>query len=265
MSRPVRIAFIGLCIVQIVFALGFSFQVSFFVNLWPLPYSGQMNPIFVGSFLFAAASSVAWCLWMRADGALAGIGLDYSVTFIALTIYALQLYAERPTPLLLGFVIASIAGLLFGLGLFAWALRQPLPPTPQLPLLLRISFMVFVIVLLLAGIQLVLRTPGILPWQTTQISASLYGWMFIGSASYFTYGLLRPGWSNAGGQLAGFLGYDLVLILPVLLLFRNITPALLPNLIIYLAVLIYSGALAIYYLFLNRETRLFPRHPKTTT
>jgi len=87
--------------------------------------------------------------------------------------------------------------------------------------------------------------------------------MFIGSASYFTYGLLRPGWSNAGGQLAGFLGYDLVLILPVLLLIRNITPALLPNLIIYLAVLIYSGALAIYYLFLNRETRLFPRHPNT--
>ena len=38
--------------------------------------------------------------------------------------------------------------------------------------------------------------------------------MFLGSATYFAYGIVRPRWTNAGGQLAGFLAYDLVLIVP---------------------------------------------------
>lgn len=259
MSRPIRLVFIGVCLIQVITALGFCFQIPLFITLWPLPYGGTMNSIFIGSFLVAVAASVGWCLWTRADGALAGVGLDYVVTFFALTVSALQFYSQRQTPLMLGFALASLVSLLFGLGLFVWALRQPLPSTPRLPRLLRISFSVFVIVLLLAGIPMVLGTPGILPWQTTTASAALYGWMFIGSASYFAYGLLRPSWPNAGGQLAGFLGYDLVLIVPVLLLLGTIAPARLPNLIVYLGVLIYSGGLAIYYLLVNRETRLFGR------
>jgi hypothetical protein len=257
MSRPLRRFFVGLCLVQAVFGLGFCFQVPFIVALFPLPYSDNLNPLFIGSILMAAVASTGWCLWTKSYGALSGIMVDYVVSFIPLGIYGWQLYSERPTPLLLGFVILSVIAVVFGAVMFRHTVRIPIPPAPPMPRLVRISFLVFVVGLLVLGGQLVLRTPGILPWQTTSATLIIYGWMFIGSASYFTYGLLRPSWHNAGGQLAGFLAYDLVLIVPFLLLLPEISRQRLPNLIVYLVVLSYSGLLAIYYLFINRQTRLF--------
>jgi hypothetical protein len=142
--------------------------------------------------------------------------------------------------------------------LFLWAVRQPIRPTPPMPLLVRGAFALFVIALVIVGAQLVRQTSGILPWQTTPASVVLYGWMFIGAAAYFAYGLLRPSWRNAGGQLAGFLAYDVVLILPFLGLLGTIAPARMPNLLIYLAVVTLSGVLAIYYLFIHPRTRGLP-------
>ena len=51
--------------------------------------------------------------------------------------------------------------------------------------------------------------------------------IFLGSAIYFAYGLQRPVWGNAKGQLLGFLAYDLVLIVPfVRLSFASSLPQL---------------------------------------
>jgi hypothetical protein len=84
----------------------------------------------------------------------------------------------------------------------------------------------------------------------------LAGCLFLGAAAYFVYGLVRPSWANAGGQLAGFLAYDLVLIGPLLSRLPAIAPEFRLSLIIYLVVVIYSGLLAVYYLFIYRPTRL---------
>jgi hypothetical protein len=86
--------------------------------------------------------------------------------------------------------------------------------------------------------------------------------MFLGAAAYFAYGVFRPGWYNAGGQLAGFLAYDVVLIIPFLQRLPTVEPELRVNLIIYIIVVSYSGLLAIYYLFLYPGTRLWrATHP----
>jgi hypothetical protein len=256
-NRLLRRFFIGLTVVQIGVALGFCFQVPFIVALFPLPYSDSINPIFLGSILLAAAASAGWCLWTRSDGALSGVMLDYVTIFVPLGIYGWQLYSERPTSVMLVFVMVSVVAVVFGAAMFLYTVRIPIPKSPPMPRLVRISFLIFVVGLIFFGGQMVLRTPGILPWQTTSATIIIYGWMFIGAASYFAYGLLRPSWHNAGGQLAGFLAYDLVLIIPFLLLLPEISRQRLPNLIIYLVFLSYSGLLAIYYLFINRETRLF--------
>jgi hypothetical protein len=69
--------------------------------------------------------------------------------------------------------------------------------------------------------------------------------------------LLRPSWANSAGQLARFLANDVVLIVP----FLNWLPILAPEprtgLIIYTAVVTYSGLLAIYSLFIHKPTRLW--------
>lgn len=258
MPRPLRTFLFVICAVQIVFALGFIFQVPFIIEVWPLPYSDATNLIFVGSIFLAAVASTAWCLLAREDGALAGVGLDYVVILAPTLIYCLQLNAERTSPKLVNFIIACALGVVFGALLFLWAVRQPLPKTPPVPPLVRGAFAVFVIALIIAGVSLVRQTPGVLPWQTTPASVVLYGWMFLGAAAYFAYGFLRPAWRNAGGQLAGFLAYDVVLILPLLGLLGTIAPARMTNLLIYLAVVTLSGILAIYYLFIHPRTRGLP-------
>jgi hypothetical protein len=79
--------------------------------------------------------------------------------------------------------------------------------------------------------------------------------MFVGAAVYFIYGLLRPSWLNAAGQLLGFLFYDLVLIEPFITRLSAVSDENRLGLYIYTAVVTVSGLIAIYYLFINRPTR----------
>jgi hypothetical protein len=51
----------------------------------------------------------------------------------------------------------------------------------------------------------------------------------------------------------GFLAYDVVLIVPFMQHFQTVRPDLWTNLVAYVAVLVYSAALAAYYLFVRRE------------
>jgi hypothetical protein len=80
--------------------------------------------------------------------------------------------------------------------------------------------------------------------------------MFLGAATYFAYALFRPSWLNAAGPLVGFLAYDVVLIVPFLTRLPSTSPEHVVGLIIYTAVVIYSGLLATYYLFIHKGTRL---------
>ena len=114
---------------------------------------------------------------------------------------------------------------LFGVVLLAWSVRLPFRDARPVPRPVRISFVAFVVALLSAGSQLVQGSRAVLPWDVTAEAAAVYGWFFIGSAAYFAYGLLRPRWHNAAGQLAGFLAYDLVLIVPLLMLLPGIADA----------------------------------------
>ena len=109
--------------------------------------------------------------------------------------------------------------------------------------------------LFLAGGALLLKAP-IFPWALNPDSSVIFGCIFIGDAFYFLYGLLRPHWQNAFGQLLSFLAYDLVLIGPFLALFNTVESERLVNLIAYTAVLLYSSILAIYFLFLKPKTRM---------
>jgi hypothetical protein len=123
----------------------------------------------------------------------------------------------------------------------------------------RLSFGFFVVSLLVAGGALIFRLP-IFPWAVKPDSSVLFGSIFVGDAFYFLYGLLHPRWHNALGQLLSFLAYDLVLIAPFLQLFGSVKPQFTVSLAVYVAVLLYSGALAVYYLFLNPATRNWSLH-----
>lgn len=258
MIRYLRYLLVAGSIVQIILAAAFLLRLPFAVRLWPLPYTTALSFIFISSIFAAAAISTLCCIVIREDGALAGVALDYVTILVPMTIFVLQLAARRANnQALIAFGIACGIGALFGLGLLLWSRRIPIRDPRPMPRLVYGSFALFIVALLVAGGSLILKRPGILPWSVTAETSVIYGWMFLGAAAYFAYGLLRPSWHNAAGQLAGFLAYDLVLIVPFIQHLSVVQPRLLPNLIIYIVVVSYSGLLAVYYLFVNPATRLW--------
>ncbi len=64
-----------------------------------------------------------------------------------------------------------------------------------------------------------------------------------------------PRWQNACGQLWSFLAYHIVLIVPLLFHFATVSSAQLPSLIVNTIILVYSAALALYYLLIKKQTR----------
>jgi hypothetical protein len=152
------------------------------------------------------------------------------------------------------FGIASVVIAIASAAAFFWSRRIPLRDSPPTPALVKASFGIFIAALLLAGGALILGRQ-IFPWELNADSAVIFGCIFLGDAFYFLYGLFRPRWNNALGQLLSFLAYDLVLILPFLSLFKTVKPEHMLSLVVYVAILVYSGAIAVYYLFINPQTR----------
>lgn len=255
MHRYVRLFLFLVCTIQIIFALGYIFQWPFAIRWWPLPYTNDLTFLFIGSIFAASAASTLWCLLSGEYGAFAGISLNYIAIFLPAAIYAYQISGRSSA--LRTFSVLALIGAVFGLAMLWWSLRIPIRDPRPMPKLVRWSFVIFVIALVIFGGAMVLKTSKLLPWDVTISGQVLYGWMFLGAAAYFAYGVARPSWHNAAGQLAGFLAYDIVLIVPFLLLLPAIDPDRLPSLMIYIGVVSLSGLLAIYYLFVNPATRLW--------
>ena len=62
MNRLWRYLLILISLAQLVFALGFLFQIRLFTRLWPLPYTTPMSYIFISSIAFAAVAATWWCI-----------------------------------------------------------------------------------------------------------------------------------------------------------------------------------------------------------
>jgi hypothetical protein len=241
--------------IQAVFAVLFLTRSPIAVELWPLPQTGEMMMIFLASIFAAAAASTAWAVLWGEPGSLVGIALDYVVIFLPLSLYALTLDPARgggPST----FAVVTLGGVGMGVWLLWWSWRHPLRDPRPTPTIVRAAFLVFVVALVLTGLALVVQTPNMLPWTLTPELSVVAGAIFLGAAAYFAYGFVRPRWTNAGGQLAGFLAYDLVLIVPLLTRFRSVYSGWSLSLTVYVVVIVASGILAAWYLFVARDTRI---------
>jgi hypothetical protein len=177
------------------------------------------------------------------------------------SVLSFQLGSSTGDPKLTAYGAACVVGTLFGLGLFLWSLRIPLDRRLPMPGIVRWSFIVFIGALLIVGIRLLLKTPDVIPWTITPVLSVVIAWIFLGAAVYFVYALLRPSWANSAGQLFGFLAYDLVLIVPFVTRLPGVAAEHRIGLIIYTAVVVYSGLLAIYFLLIQKSTRVWAAMP----
>ena len=253
LDKSLRIIALAVGILLFVLTIGFVFQLPWAISFWPWPDS-RLSYLFVGSIFAAITVAVVWIGWIGEWGALPAGALNVFVIAVSTAIYFLQLYFQGHHPMflfygLIGILIAIVSG-----AAFLWSRRISLFEKTPTPLFVRLSFGIFMIVLILAGGALIFRLP-IFPWPLNPDSSVIFGSIFIGDAFYFFYGLLYPRWHNARGQLLSFLAYDLVLIFPFLSFFASVHPDHRLSLIIYVAVLLYSGILATYYLFFAKKIK----------
>lgn len=257
----------GIAGAQVILALLFAMEVPWVTDLWPFQPTSSMSHVFIASIFLAAAASVAWCLVERSDRGLSGIALDYVTLMVPLCLVAFAVALDDTSVTAGAFGGVCLIAAVFGVFVLRWSLRRPWRNTLPTPRLVLLSFALFVLALVVAGSLLVLGVRGVLPWPTTPLVSRIIGLMFLGAAAYFGYGLVDRRWENAGGQLAGFLAYDVVLIVPFVVnivsgqrsYYDTTGEPLRLNLLIYTGVVLSSGVLAFYYLFLRRDTRLWPR------
>jgi hypothetical protein len=256
MKRFYRTTFVILGGVSLILTLGLCLPMPPVTGI--LPQTGSF-PIhtFLASITASIAASLLWIGFSGELGAAAGGAIDLVVFYGGLTIFQLLFGQDGSQRLLVGVLLCSAAAIV-SVGIFLWFRRYPIKDRRPMPMPVRVSFGVFVVVLLLVGSALLSQVPNVFAWTLNPASAALVGCFFLGSSCYFLYGLLFPRWHNACGQLWSFLAYDIVLIVPFLLHFAAVSSAQLPSLIVNTVILVYSGALALYYLLIKKQTRSRP-------
>lgn len=257
MTKIAHYALLIISILQLFFALAFFLQLPFAVNLWPFPGTTPLTFIFISSIFAAAGAATLWAVITKNYGALVGIGFDYLTILAPVSVLSFQLGAANAEARMTLYGVACVIGVLFGLWLILWSVRFPMDRTRPMPIVVRASFVFFIIALLIVSTRLIFKVPNTIPWQITPDLSVVIGWMFMGAAAYFAYGLLRPSWVNAAGQLMGFFAYDVVLIVPFLTRLPAVADQFRLGLFVYTAVVSLSGLLAIFYLFIYKPTRLF--------
>lgn len=241
-------------VVFLVVTVGFFLRMGWATALWPWP-DGRLSYVFISSIAAAIAAPMVWIGLTGEFGAARGGAVNLGITAAGMAVYLLLLYGREGRLQLLFSAVAAAVFLAINVVIFLWSDRHPIRDRRAMPGAVRASFGLFTAVLLLVSGLLVLQAPVVFPWPLRPESSVMFGLVFLGAASYFAVALQSSRWHSAKGQLIGFLAYDLVLIGPFLAHFDTVGPAHRLSLILYVAVLVYSGAIAVYYLFVNRETR----------
>jgi len=243
-----RIGYGTVGVAALALTFGFAFGAPAVTWLWPWP-DGPLSYLFVASILAAFGVGGLLVALTRDWRAAAGGGIALLAGFGAM---AAALALRGATGHALGFAAVAAAGA----AMLHWALRETARDARGLPPVVRASFVVFSLALLSAGVALVFGAPHIFPWPLKPETSLLYGFMFLGLFLNYLYVALRGTWSDVKVSLLGFLAYDLVLIGPFLKHFARVPADHRLSLVIYTAVLVYSGALAIAYLVLSPRWRL---------
>lgn len=253
----IRALFVVGGIVFLILTAAFFLQMSWATALWPWP-AGRLSYIFISSIAAAIAAPMIWIGLTGEFGAAQGGALNLGITAAGMAVYLFILYMRQGELQLLLVGLAALFFLAVNVAIFLWSRRQPIRDRRPLPRLVKASFAFFTVVLLLVSGMLLLQAPVVFPWPLQPEASVIFGFIFLGAASYFAFALRSSRWHSARGQLIGFLAYDLILIGPFLAHFNAVAATHRLSLVLYVAVLVYSGAVAVTYLFVNSQTRPWP-------
>ena len=246
-AHVVRTVLLAQAALLLVVGLAFLLGADWAHRLWPWP-DGRLSYLFVASMLLAQAGSVGWVALTLELQAVRGGLIGFAASAIGIAVYAIGSQGTPPNASLWLWAGAGITMAAGSVGLLSISSRFPIRDHRMPPRVVRLSFLVFAIALAVATGMLLARETVVFPWPLKPGSSVIFGFLFLASAIYFFHGWLKPGVSNASGQLIGFLIYDLVLFPPFVQHWPKTTGPLRVSMGIYLAVLFWSAVLALWFL-----------------
>jgi hypothetical protein len=251
----VRRVLLALGILALVAAAGLSLHMWPFTAIWPLGDAASVD-LYLGAYSAAVGVSLLWIGVSGELGAAVAGAISQTITYAGLAITLLVLARGGTDPRLPAAALVCTGAAVVTAGAALWLRRFRMRDVRPLHRAVRLSFAAFALLLGVVGAAVLLRVPNVFPLTLHPAPAALVGCSFLGSAAYFLYSVAFPDWHNAYAPLWGFLAYDLLLIVPFVLRLGSTDSAHLPALVVNIAVLVYSGALAVYYLLIAKATRV---------
>jgi hypothetical protein len=275
-SDSLRIRVGMLAVLWSVLTLGLYFNQPWITWIWPW-HDQRMTFIFFASIAAAVAAPLAWIALTNEPAALSGMNLDGLVITSLVTVGLATMAVSRHEPRLLLYSVATGAAAMFSWSVFKqFRVVAPRDHTPQ-PIVVRVLFGLLVLALIPLGVTLIFRVSNVFPWDLPNRTSTMIGAVFIGAGTWFLVGVRKRMWAHSGGQLAGLLAYDLVLMLPYwrAVFDRNaissiggygtfpgsdvVSPSNQANttsLFVYTGVITISSVIAAFFLFVNPSTRI---------
>lgn len=247
--RALRGILVAAGIIYAVLTLGFVTRSAWATDLWPWADT-PLSYTFIGSVCGALAVGALWSGLSGQVKAVAGSLRGLVVIYGCVGAYLLARAVSGERAVLVHAVIALLTA---AAALFLLVFLRRLPPAEgamrRLEPVVRVSTAVFALALMLAGAALIARLPGIFPWPLSAPSSTVFGLIFLGLSLVYADVAWSGIRSAAIVAMSGFLVYDIILLPPFLAHFSRVPPELRTSLTIYVAVLIYSAVLAVWFLF----------------
>jgi hypothetical protein len=163
-------------------SIGFFTEQPWAKQAWPWE-DKSLAFDFVAAMQAAIAAAIFWIAITGELGAIAAGALNLSVMMGGLTIYLGTQVVATGEPIFLIYTLACLSFAVFNLWLFQWARRLPLRDSRPLPLVVRVSYLLFIVALATVGVALIMQTPNVLPWYVEGPTSVVIGWMFLFSLS----------------------------------------------------------------------------------
>ena len=249
-----RLGFIGDGAFFLALAFGFAFQVTWITALWrwlEAPIAGGYFAAVLASFA-AGSFLIAWSGEWRAAAGGAGAVILTCLGFAAHT--GVRYAQGEGGDLLIHAAVLIVIAALAATTLFS-SLKSAVPDKRPVPRALRFFFCGFALLVLVCGIAVLFGTPGILPWNLSEQTSMLIGWIFVGLSAEYAYVALRGGWSDARVLLVGFIVYAAAFSVPLVGHVGAVDPDYVSSLIANIGVLALSAPLAVHYLLIEHVQR----------
>lgn len=233
-----RISLLSVAVILILWGIGLLTQDTRILTYWLWPDAPWLSHVFMASVFFASAGSYVYCSIFKRLAALRAASLSGVISYGGCSMYLL-LQSTQSTQtydqgrLLMWGEIALFL-LIINVLFFIVSCRGEFHSRKEFPGLLKGIMGLVVVANLWVGLRLIANTDAF-AWVLAPEMAIIYGWILLGAAIYTVLILLEPYWENIGGLFLAFLGYDLVLIFPLiyLLFYPETAPVHFARVVVY--------------------------------